>query len=309
MGFTVKPDFRPKNRVGNFFRVSNTTSVSQHPSSPDCIRENCTYAYNFTSDVPYYGFRYYDPELGRWPNRDPLEEEGGYNLYAFVLNSASNYYDPLGLRISADDGTGRMASLTHTGTPVEGEFIFEVRDPGSNVVTGQIILGIELDRTGSLRLDYDRLVRELTDKGMSRSDAVAARDALQAKFYEKQTELGRAITDRVGRSGRKNSPGKTNIKVTGAAKVFKYAGRATWVLGIGIELATVADADDPSREAKRAGGRLGGGALGGAATGGGLGALGANPVTIAVGTVAGAIVGSIAGEATVDYVCEEDQAQ
>src|SRR5690606_11439989 len=32
----------------------------------------------------YYGFRYYDPETGRWPNRDPIEEEGGYNLYGFV---------------------------------------------------------------------------------------------------------------------------------------------------------------------------------------------------------------------------------
>jgi len=31
------------------------------------------------------GYRFYNPELGRWINRDPIEEEGGLNLYGFVL--------------------------------------------------------------------------------------------------------------------------------------------------------------------------------------------------------------------------------
>ncbi len=44
----------------------------------------------------YYGFRYYSPELGRWLNRDPIEEEGGYNLYGFVYNEPVNYIDVLG---------------------------------------------------------------------------------------------------------------------------------------------------------------------------------------------------------------------
>jgi len=29
----------------------------------------------------YYGARYYSPSLGRFINRDPIEEEGGVNLY------------------------------------------------------------------------------------------------------------------------------------------------------------------------------------------------------------------------------------
>jgi RHS repeat-associated protein len=36
----------------------------------------------------YYGYRYYDASNGRWPSRDPLEEEGGVNLYAFIRNSS-----------------------------------------------------------------------------------------------------------------------------------------------------------------------------------------------------------------------------
>ncbi len=44
----------------------------------------------------YYGFRYYNSEMGRWLNRDPMDESGGWNLYSFVINSPLDYYDPLG---------------------------------------------------------------------------------------------------------------------------------------------------------------------------------------------------------------------
>jgi len=45
----------------------------------------------------YYGRRYYSPELGRWPNRDPIDEKGGLNLYAFVMNAPPASSDLLGL--------------------------------------------------------------------------------------------------------------------------------------------------------------------------------------------------------------------
>ena len=44
----------------------------------------------------YYGFRYYDPETGRWPNRDPIAEQGGVNLYGFVGNDLIASVDVLG---------------------------------------------------------------------------------------------------------------------------------------------------------------------------------------------------------------------
>jgi len=44
----------------------------------------------------YYGYRFYNPELGRWINRDPIEEVGGGNLYGFVHNGPGNYVDFLG---------------------------------------------------------------------------------------------------------------------------------------------------------------------------------------------------------------------
>jgi RHS repeat-associated protein len=44
----------------------------------------------------YYGYRYYQPEHGRWPSRDPMNENGGVNLYGFVDNDPISAIDPDG---------------------------------------------------------------------------------------------------------------------------------------------------------------------------------------------------------------------
>jgi hypothetical protein len=46
--------------------------------------------------VTYYGYRHYDPQTGRWPSRDPIEERGGINLYGFSNNNAVGSVDVLG---------------------------------------------------------------------------------------------------------------------------------------------------------------------------------------------------------------------
>jgi hypothetical protein len=46
----------------------------------------------------YYGYRFYDPELGRWVNRDPIGERGGMNVYEFSANSPVDTFDVLGLK-------------------------------------------------------------------------------------------------------------------------------------------------------------------------------------------------------------------
>ncbi|MEY4089901.1 MAG: hypothetical protein RJB55_2172, partial [Verrucomicrobiota bacterium] len=44
----------------------------------------------------YYGYRYYAPREGRFISRDPIEEKGGLNLYAFCGNDGINRWDYLG---------------------------------------------------------------------------------------------------------------------------------------------------------------------------------------------------------------------
>ena len=49
------------------------------------------------------GFRYYSPELGRWINRDPIEEWGCFNLYVFVGNATLHWVDVDGLLMRAEE--------------------------------------------------------------------------------------------------------------------------------------------------------------------------------------------------------------
>ena len=50
----------------------------------------------------YYNYRYYSPRMGRWINRDPIEEEGGVNLYVVAQNNTINHYDNRGLNSSLE---------------------------------------------------------------------------------------------------------------------------------------------------------------------------------------------------------------
>jgi RHS repeat-associated protein len=50
----------------------------------------------FSGVAKYYGYRYYHPQTGRWINKDPIEEEGGLNLYGFVGNNGVSAFDYLG---------------------------------------------------------------------------------------------------------------------------------------------------------------------------------------------------------------------
>ncbi len=44
----------------------------------------------------YYNYRHLNPTDGRWINRDPIQEQGGWNLYAFIRNRINIEVDLLG---------------------------------------------------------------------------------------------------------------------------------------------------------------------------------------------------------------------
>ena len=77
-----------------------------------------------------YGFRYYDPETGRWPSRDPIEESGGVNLYGFVENDGFNRWDFLGKYTMSDARKSLerqgvrygVAGSTHSGAITSGTY-------------------------------------------------------------------------------------------------------------------------------------------------------------------------------------------
>lgn len=57
----------------------------------------------------YWGYRYYDPRLGRWMSRDPIGERGGLDLFAAISNNPSNVHDALG-RLSLAEGVAGKTS-------------------------------------------------------------------------------------------------------------------------------------------------------------------------------------------------------
>ena len=52
--------------------------------------------YDSELDLVYYNYRHYSPSLGRFLSRDPIEEQGGLNLYALVKNAPIFKLDKLG---------------------------------------------------------------------------------------------------------------------------------------------------------------------------------------------------------------------
>ena len=105
--------------------ASNGTVAAQYEYSPfgEPIRATgplaklnpflfSTKFYDWETGFYYYGYRYYDPITGRWPNRDPLGEPGfehlrnnrvnilgdGMNLYEFVRNFPVGRIDGFGLQ-------------------------------------------------------------------------------------------------------------------------------------------------------------------------------------------------------------------
>ena len=74
-----------KNRVWDFFRLSNETHPANRRQPAQPRRKIRPTATKPVSGIPY------------WPSRDPIEEAGGMNLYGFVGNDGVNGLDMLGL--------------------------------------------------------------------------------------------------------------------------------------------------------------------------------------------------------------------
>ena len=76
------------------------------------IRYSTKY-YDAETGMYYYGKRYYVVMLCRWLTRDPIEEQGGVNLYGFCGNNGVSKWDSVGRAFSdfAEPGVGWSFSV------------------------------------------------------------------------------------------------------------------------------------------------------------------------------------------------------
>ena len=77
-----------KNRVRDFFRLSNETHPAKRRQPAQPRRKSGPTATKPASGIPY------------WPSRDPIGEEGGLNLYGFIGNDGVGGLDLLGRLIT-----------------------------------------------------------------------------------------------------------------------------------------------------------------------------------------------------------------
>lgn len=69
---------------------------------------------------------FYDPTLGRWINRDPIQEEGSRNLYLFVENAPLVNWDAFGLRACTASEIADCKLICHP-IPIMGCSVWERR--------------------------------------------------------------------------------------------------------------------------------------------------------------------------------------
>lgn len=109
-GNTYLPMYNANGNVMGLIKASDgsVAAAYEYDAFGNTVRESGNYAainpFRFSTkyaDVEtaliYYGLRYYSPSLGRFINKDPIEEQGGNNLYRFCSNNAINKWDNYGL--------------------------------------------------------------------------------------------------------------------------------------------------------------------------------------------------------------------
>jgi len=119
------PSFYSRDHLGSIREMRNSagTVVARYDYDPSgrstTLISTTPTDFNFTglyrhsaSNLDLAVYRAYDPDLGRWLNRDPVGEKGGLNLYGYVENGPINGVDRLGLYVNvplADKATYRAA--------------------------------------------------------------------------------------------------------------------------------------------------------------------------------------------------------
>jgi RHS repeat-associated protein len=140
------------------------------------------------SELVYYGLRYYIPKHGRFINRDPIEEAGGNNLFAFVGNGPTNGWDVLGL--DAGDETIVLPRIEYTDTRGGWQFINDYQknntiaainaDASINPATVQFNLpgpgGTNGNKNG--KDGKDTKATSKTEKSKAENDCTRAYDAI-----------------------------------------------------------------------------------------------------------------------------------
>jgi RHS repeat-associated protein len=264
-----------------------------------------------------YGYRYYDAVNGRWLNRDPIEEEGGENLYAMVHNDAVNRVDVLGQfdYPPVDDPDRRDRQKQRQ---IETELVFDVAVVFMAGATWDDVTRAFYNRAeAKLKASCNKFV---ANGVLTELEAAAMytkqRNMLVEQFRSRSTPVGKYIAEAIKPKStfpslqtlldRGKTPAKiladarTNKVVTTTVGKFARASQACGGIALVFSLYDITTSEPAVRPRKIAG-HIGGfaGGVGGAWAigefGGWAGTALAGPPGGAVGATGGAIIGGIGG--------------
>jgi RHS repeat-associated protein len=237
----------------NYDPFGNTLSQSGPLADANLYRFSSK-EYHANSGLYYYGYRFYDPHLQRWINRDPIGEAGGMNLYVFVGNNGLFWVDANGLHwtdyipsfltdpgtVNFSAGMGDVLSFNLT-KHFRNHFNYDdMVDPCSGAYTAGKWTGIaESAAMGFGRIAYAGAAKAgsimLAQEGATAAnaaEAIALRNALKTGF-----NLGMANKDKI------MTMGKAMVKYAGDyGEIIKASGRtsAGWnALGAAAEYGAV----------------------------------------------------------------------
>ena len=94
------------------------------------IRFSTQYADDVTDALKYL-YRDYNPVMGRWLNRDPIEERGGRNVYGFVYNDPVQNWDYLGMTVHLAPLNGEVVNRSSAYVTISGDWVeVDISAPG-----------------------------------------------------------------------------------------------------------------------------------------------------------------------------------
>ena len=136
--------------------------VEQYGSNPNLFNFGFSTKYlDREVDLVGYQYRFLRPSLGRWLNRDPIEERGGENLYAMCNNNPVLCLDIHGLIIFVTHTPGTPPPTGWSSSLAHGMEVATFRSYKVNKITysnGRVGFSIEFENPSETRIDiYVRL--------------------------------------------------------------------------------------------------------------------------------------------------------
>ena len=199
----------------------------------------------------YYNYRYYSPELGRWTKRDPIEEEGGANIYFFCHNSALHNIDLFGLNdmesiIIKGLGSGWNESTIvlkgKTAVKINDELFYLTMSPKDGMYipksgsTTSLFLykdnpnGKKISKM--LRVDYHEIPLNSSNPRVWHTNVGGGSGI--AKIHNSKI-LDHYVSPRITRFGK-------------SITIFKYGGKMLFIAGVSMTAVDIYKAENRTRE-------------------------------------------------------------